>query len=197
MDNLLEGYSNEEVFKALKIVTELKLGRECGVLPEFIRVRAIESSDDEFDLIQAYNYYMRELRRGSVLLSEEETKECGFKSRIAIDVEIKDLIIFLNKQPNIETLYSCSGHQFVRGQITFKGLLKFPQVDDFKVEYAEECDETKVSFDIPETSYGYLNKLRKLYNYFYLINYNNLKTLTREEINKIKIKESSKESQAI
>ncbi|WEV19269.1 hypothetical protein [Clostridium perfringens] len=175
MENLLKDYSNEEVLKALKIVTELKLEREQGDLPEFIRGRVSEVSEDEFDLIQAYNYYMRELRRGSVLLSEEETEKCGFNSRLAIDVELKDLIIFLNTQPNIKTLYSCSGHQFVRGQITFEGLLKFPQVDDFKIEYADERDETKVSFDIPERSYDYLNKLRKLYNYFYLINYNNLK----------------------
>ncbi len=133
---------------------------------------------------------MRELRRGSVLLSEEETEKCGFNSRLAIDVELKDLIIFLNTQPKIKTLYSCSGHQFVRGQITFEGLLKFPQVDDFKIEYADERDETKVSFDIPERSYDYLNKLRKLYNYFYLINYNNLKTLTRDEVSAIKIKEN-------
>ncbi len=48
----------------------------------------------------------------------------------------------------------------------------------------------KVSFDIPERSYDYLNKLRKLYNYFYLINYNNLKTLTRDEVSAIKIKEN-------
>lgn len=190
MDRLLDEYSNEEVLKALKIITELKLERECGKLPEFIRARVTETSEEDFDLIQAYNYYMRELRRGSVLLSDEEVEKCGFKSRIAIDVEIKDLIIFLNTQPNIETLYSCSGHQFVRGQITFKGLLKFPQVEDFKVEYADERDETKVSFDIPERSYDYLNKLRKLYNYFYLINYNNLKTLTRDEVNNIKINES-------
>lgn len=190
MENLLKDYSNEEVLKALKIVTELKLEREQGDLPEFIRGRVSEVSEDEFDLIQAYNYYMRELRRGSILLSEEETEKCGFNSRLAIDVELKDLIIFLNTQPNIKTLYSCSGHQFVRGQITFEGLLKFPQVDDFKVEYADERDETKVSFEIPERSYDYLNKLRKLYNYFYLINYNNLKTLTRDEVSAIKIKES-------
>ncbi|MFQ7566111.1 MAG: hypothetical protein ACLRMQ_10400, partial [Clostridium perfringens] len=164
--------------------------REQGDLPEFIRGRVSEVSEDEFDLIQAYNYYMRELRRGSVLLSEEETEKCGFNSRLAIDVELKDLIIFLNTQPKIKTLYSCSGHQFVRGQITFEGLLKFPQVDDFKIEYADERDETKVSFDIPERSYDYLNKLRKLYNYFYLINYNNLKTLTRDEVSAIKIKEN-------
>ncbi|MDZ4994736.1 hypothetical protein GNF80_17545 [Clostridium perfringens] len=190
MEKLLENYSNEEIFNALKIVTELKLERECGNLPEFIRGRVSEVSEEDFDLIQAYNYYMRELRRGSVLLSEEETEKCGFDSRLAIDVELKDLIIFLNTQPNIKTLYSCSGHQFVKGQITFKGLLKFPQVDDFKVEYAEEKEETKISFDIPERSYEYLNKLRKLYNYFYLINYNNLKTLTRDEVSLIKIKEN-------
>ncbi|HHD2754438.1 TPA: hypothetical protein ACOTG0_003293 [Clostridium perfringens] len=189
MEKLLENYSNEEIFNALKIVTELKLERERGKLPEFIRGRVSEVSEEDFDLIQAYNYYMRELRRGSVLLSEEETEKCGFDSRLAIDVELKDLIIFLNTQPNIKTLYSCSGHQFVRGQITFKGLLKFPQVDDFKVEYAEEKEETKISFDIPERSYEYLNKLRKLYNYFYLINYNNLKTLTRDEVSLIKIKD--------
>ncbi|MDZ5255306.1 hypothetical protein [Clostridium sp. LIBA-8841] len=190
MEKLLENYSNEEIFKALKIITELKLERERGNLPEFIRGRISEVSEEDFDLIQAYNYYMRELRRGSILLSEEETKKCGFDSRLAIDVELKDLIIFLNTQPNIKTLYSCSGHQFVRGQITFKGLLKFPQVEDFKVEYAAEKEETKISFDIPERSYEYLNKLRKLYNYFYLINYNNLKTLTRDEVSSIKIKES-------
>lgn len=189
MEKLLENYSNEEIFNALKIVTELKLERERGKLPEFIRGRVSEVSEEDFDLIQAYNYYMRELRRGSVLLSEEETEKCGFDSRLAIDVELKDLIIFLNTQPNIKTLYSCSGHQFVRGQITFKGLIKFPQVDDFKVEYAEEKEETKISFDIPERSYEYLNKLRKLYNYFYLINYNNLKTLTRDEVSLIKIKD--------
>lgn len=189
MEKLLENYSNEEIFNALKIVTELKLERERGKLPEFIRGRVSEVSEEDFDLIQAYNYYMRELRRGSVLLSKEETEKCGFDSRLAIDVELKDLIIFLNTQPNIKTLYSCSGHQFVRGQITFKGLLKFPQVDDFKVEYAEEKEETKISFDIPERSYEYLNKLRKLYNYFYLINYNNLKTLTRDEVSLIKIKD--------
>lgn len=189
MEKLLENYSNEEIFNALKIVTELKLERERGKLPEFIRGRVSEVSEEDFDLIQAYNYYMRELRRGSVLLSEEETEKCGFDSRLAIDVELKDLIIFLNTQPNIKTLYSCSGHQFVRGQITFKGLLKFPQVDDLKVEYAEEKEETKISFDIPERSYEYLNKLRKLYNYFYLINYNNLKTLTRDEVSLIKIKD--------
>lgn len=189
MEKLLENYSNEEIFNALKIVTELKLERERGKLPEFIRGRVSEVPEEDFDLIQAYNYYMRELRRGSVLLSEEETEKCGFDSRLAIDVELKDLIIFLNTQPNIKTLYSCSGHQFVRGQITFKGLLKFPQVDDFKVEYAEEKEETKISFDIPERSYEYLNKLRKLYNYFYLINYNNLKTLTRDEVSLIKIKD--------
>lgn len=189
MEKLLENYSNEEIFNALKIVTELKLERERGKLPEFIRGRVSEVSEEDFDLIQAYNYYMRELRRGSVLLSKEETEKCGFDSILAIDVELKDLIIFLNTQPNIKTLYSCSGHQFVRGQITFKGLLKFPQVDDFKVEYAEEKEETKISFDIPERSYEYLNKLRKLYNYFYLINYNNLKTLTRDEVSLIKIKD--------
>lgn len=189
MEKLLENYSNEEILKALKVITELKLERERGILPEFIRGRVSEVSEEDFDLIQAYNYYMRELRRGSVLLSEEEIEKCGFENRLAIDVELKDLIIFLNTQPNIKTLYSCSGHQFVKGQITFKGLLKFPQVDDFKVEYAEERDETKVSFDIPERSYDYLNKLRKLYNYFYLINYNNLKTLSRDEVSSIKIKE--------
>ena len=128
-------------------------------------------------------------------LSEEETEKCGFNSRLAIDVELKDLIIFLNTQPNIKTLYSCSGHQFVRGQITFEGLLKFPQVDDFKIEYADERDETKVSFDIPERSYDYLNKLRKLYNYFYLINYNNLVNkyycmVYQNEVSAIKIKEN-------
>ena len=74
MENLLKDYSNEEVLKALKIVTELKLEREQGDLPEFIRGRVSEVSEDEFDLIQAYNYYMRELRRESVLLSEEETE---------------------------------------------------------------------------------------------------------------------------
>lgn len=37
MENLLKDYSNEEVLKALKIVTELKLEREQGDLPEFIR----------------------------------------------------------------------------------------------------------------------------------------------------------------
>lgn len=190
MENLLKGYSNEEVLKALKIVTELKLEREKGHLPEFIRGRVSEVSEEDFDLIQAYNYYMRELRRGSVLLSDEEVEKCGFKNKLSIDVELKDLIVFLNTQPNIKTLYSCSGHQFVRGQITFKGLLKFPQVDDFRVEYADERDETKISFDIPDRSYDYLNKLRKLYNYFYLINYNNLKTLTRDEVSAIKIKES-------
>ncbi len=188
MEKLLAEYSNEEVFKALQIAAELKLERECGNLPEFIRARRSESSEGEFDLIQAYNYYMRELRRASVLLSEEETEKCGFKNRLAIDVELKDLIVFLNTQPNIKTLYSCSGHQFVKGQITFKGLLKFPQVDDFCIEYAEEREETRVSFDIPERSYEYLNKLRKLYNYFYLINYNNLKVLTREEVSAINIK---------
>lgn len=188
MEKLLAEYSNEEVFRALQIVAELKLERECGNLPEFIRGRKSEISDDDFDLTQAYNYYMRELRRGSVLLSDEEVKKCGFKNKLAIDVELKDLIIFLNTQPNIQTLYSCSGHQLVKGQITFKGLLKLPQVDDFCIEYAEERDETKVSFDIPERSYEYLNKLRKLYNYFYLINYNNLKRLTREEVSAINIK---------
>ena len=51
MENLLKDYSNEEVLKALKIVTELKLEREQGDLPEFIRGRVSEVSEDEFDLI--------------------------------------------------------------------------------------------------------------------------------------------------
>lgn len=190
MENLLDNYSNEEVLKALKIVRELKEKREEGFLKEFIRRRVSDTSEEEFLLIHEYNSYMRELRRNSILLSKEETEKCGFNRRLAIDVELKDLIVFLNTQPNIKTLYSCSGHQFVRGQITFEGLLKFPQVDDFKVEYAEEREETKVSFDVPERSFEYLNKLRKLYNYFYLINYKNLKRLSRDEVSAIKIKES-------
>ena len=68
MENLLKDYSNEEVLKALKIVTELKLEREQGDLPEFIRGRVSEVSEDEFDLIQAYNYYMRKRQKSADLI---------------------------------------------------------------------------------------------------------------------------------